>query len=298
MRLLWQGGQRSHRGRHYTVENARVYDLPDAPPPVLVSGFGPKAIELAAQIGDGYVPRRRTRSDRALPLRGRQGPGPRRRQGLLHGRRGRGARRPCIGCGPTRRCPASWRRSCPRRRTSSRPASWSRPTSCDAGRPRHRRACRVAAPVRARRASTSCSCSRSAPTGRVLRRVGARSPPALRMSGRIPPPRHKRLRREPPAARARAGPGARRVRARRRRRAAVGAVTERFVQAIEAERRRGRVRAAVRRTRPRRSSTTRASRARRPRRARRSPPAPSRARRSSGSRPRSTSPTARARSSS
>src|SRR5215212_9995133 len=55
MRLLWQGGQRSHRGRHYTVENARVYDLPDEPPPVLVSGFGPKAIRLAARIGDGYV---------------------------------------------------------------------------------------------------------------------------------------------------------------------------------------------------------------------------------------------------
>ena len=55
MRLLWQGGQRSHRGRHYTVENARVYDLPDEPPPVLVSGFGPKAIALAAEIGDGFV---------------------------------------------------------------------------------------------------------------------------------------------------------------------------------------------------------------------------------------------------
>ena len=55
MRLLWQGGQRSHRGRHYTVENARVYDLPDEPPPVLISGFGPKAIALAAELGDGFV---------------------------------------------------------------------------------------------------------------------------------------------------------------------------------------------------------------------------------------------------
>jgi len=55
LRLLWEGGQKSHRGRHYTVSNARVYDLPDAPPPVLVSGFGPKAISLAAKIGDGYV---------------------------------------------------------------------------------------------------------------------------------------------------------------------------------------------------------------------------------------------------
>jgi G6PDH family F420-dependent oxidoreductase len=54
MRALWQGGQRSHHGRHYTVENARIYDLPDEPPPILVSGFGPKAIELAARIGDGF----------------------------------------------------------------------------------------------------------------------------------------------------------------------------------------------------------------------------------------------------
>jgi G6PDH family F420-dependent oxidoreductase len=54
IRTLWQGGQRSHHGSHYTVENARVYDLPDEPPPILVSGFGPKAIEVAARIGDGY----------------------------------------------------------------------------------------------------------------------------------------------------------------------------------------------------------------------------------------------------
>jgi G6PDH family F420-dependent oxidoreductase len=55
MRTLWSGGQQSHRGRHYTVENARIYDLPESPPPVLVSGFGPKAVRLAARIGDGFV---------------------------------------------------------------------------------------------------------------------------------------------------------------------------------------------------------------------------------------------------
>src|SRR3954452_15120140 len=54
IRTLWQGGQQSHHGRHYTVENARIYDLPDQPPPILVSGFGPKAIKLAARIGDGF----------------------------------------------------------------------------------------------------------------------------------------------------------------------------------------------------------------------------------------------------
>jgi len=55
MRLLWQGGTQSHRGRHYTVENARLYTLPDEPPPIYISAFGPKACSLAARLGDGLV---------------------------------------------------------------------------------------------------------------------------------------------------------------------------------------------------------------------------------------------------
>jgi coenzyme F420-dependent glucose-6-phosphate dehydrogenase len=55
IRLLWDGGVTSHHGRHYTVENARLYDLPDEPPPVLVAGSGEKAVQLAARIGDGFV---------------------------------------------------------------------------------------------------------------------------------------------------------------------------------------------------------------------------------------------------
>ncbi len=55
MRLLWAGGQRSHHGRHYTVENAEIFDLPDRPVPVYVSAFGPKATEVAARVGDGFV---------------------------------------------------------------------------------------------------------------------------------------------------------------------------------------------------------------------------------------------------
>ena len=54
IRTLWQGGVQSHRGRHYRVENARVYDLPERTPPILVSGFGPKSIRLAGRIGDGF----------------------------------------------------------------------------------------------------------------------------------------------------------------------------------------------------------------------------------------------------
>ena len=55
IRLLWEGGTKDHEGKHYRVENARIYTLPDETPPILVSGFGPKATRLAARIGDGYV---------------------------------------------------------------------------------------------------------------------------------------------------------------------------------------------------------------------------------------------------
>jgi G6PDH family F420-dependent oxidoreductase len=54
MRSLWQGGVRSHRGRHYRVDHARIYDLPESPPPVIVSGFGPRSVAMAARIGDGF----------------------------------------------------------------------------------------------------------------------------------------------------------------------------------------------------------------------------------------------------
>ena len=54
IRLLWEGGLKSHRGRHYTVENARIYTLPDQLPPLIVAGAGPKATELAGRVGDGF----------------------------------------------------------------------------------------------------------------------------------------------------------------------------------------------------------------------------------------------------
>ncbi|MCW2969905.1 MAG: luciferase-like protein [Solirubrobacterales bacterium] len=54
IRTLWQGGMQSHRARYYRVEKARVYDLPDHPPPIIISGFGPRSTALAARIGDGF----------------------------------------------------------------------------------------------------------------------------------------------------------------------------------------------------------------------------------------------------
>jgi G6PDH family F420-dependent oxidoreductase len=54
VRQLWTGETIDHRGEHYEVENARLFDPPDRPPPVIVSGFGDKAVALAAKIGDGF----------------------------------------------------------------------------------------------------------------------------------------------------------------------------------------------------------------------------------------------------
>ena len=54
IRLLWQGGTQSHYGKHYVVENARIYTLPEDLPPIIVAGAGPKAAELAARVGDGF----------------------------------------------------------------------------------------------------------------------------------------------------------------------------------------------------------------------------------------------------
>jgi G6PDH family F420-dependent oxidoreductase len=55
IRALLTGETVTHDGDFYTVDTARIYTLPDQPPPIYISGFGPKATELAARIGDGYI---------------------------------------------------------------------------------------------------------------------------------------------------------------------------------------------------------------------------------------------------
>jgi coenzyme F420-dependent glucose-6-phosphate dehydrogenase len=53
IRTLWEGETVNHWGDYYTVEDARIYDPPPGPIPVIVSAFGPKAAAVAARIGDG-----------------------------------------------------------------------------------------------------------------------------------------------------------------------------------------------------------------------------------------------------
>jgi coenzyme F420-dependent glucose-6-phosphate dehydrogenase len=54
IRSLWTGDTVDHHGDFYEVDNAKLFDPPQTPPPIIVSGFGDDAVRLAAKIGDGY----------------------------------------------------------------------------------------------------------------------------------------------------------------------------------------------------------------------------------------------------
>ncbi len=53
MQELWTGNNTSHRGEHYTVENAKLFTVPDEQPTTIVSAFGTQTAEWAADHGDG-----------------------------------------------------------------------------------------------------------------------------------------------------------------------------------------------------------------------------------------------------
>ncbi|MGN5239365.1 MULTISPECIES: TIGR03557 family F420-dependent LLM class oxidoreductase [unclassified Rhodococcus (in: high G+C Gram-positive bacteria)] len=53
IRLLWSGGYHSYNGQHIQLEDARVFDLPDELPPIVVAGSGGPAVRMAAELGDG-----------------------------------------------------------------------------------------------------------------------------------------------------------------------------------------------------------------------------------------------------
>lgn len=55
IRRLWSGTLVRHDGRHFTVDNARLYSLPDEPPPIIVAAAGRHGAALAARIGDGLI---------------------------------------------------------------------------------------------------------------------------------------------------------------------------------------------------------------------------------------------------
>ena len=55
IRLMLKGGNHTRHGKHYTVQDAEIFTLPDQPPPLLIAAAGKEAAELAGQLGDGLV---------------------------------------------------------------------------------------------------------------------------------------------------------------------------------------------------------------------------------------------------
>jgi coenzyme F420-dependent glucose-6-phosphate dehydrogenase len=53
IRALWSGESITHYGKHYIVEDAKLFDAPECDVPLIVSAFGSASAELAARCGDG-----------------------------------------------------------------------------------------------------------------------------------------------------------------------------------------------------------------------------------------------------
>lgn len=55
MRRLWSGEWVTHRSPRLTVEDAKIWSLPDTPPRIAIAGSGPRSIELAAEHAEAIV---------------------------------------------------------------------------------------------------------------------------------------------------------------------------------------------------------------------------------------------------
>jgi G6PDH family F420-dependent oxidoreductase len=55
IRALWAGGTVTYRGRHFEVESAKVWDLPDTAPPIGIAVSGPASCRLAGRHADVMI---------------------------------------------------------------------------------------------------------------------------------------------------------------------------------------------------------------------------------------------------
>ena len=76
IRLLWSGGYHSYEGKHLTLEDARVFDLPETPPRIAVAIGGPASARIAAELGDAIFATE-PRLDLTSAYAGAGGDGPR-----------------------------------------------------------------------------------------------------------------------------------------------------------------------------------------------------------------------------
>ncbi|TVR70373.1 MAG: TIGR03557 family F420-dependent LLM class oxidoreductase [Sphaerobacteraceae bacterium] len=52
IRELFKGGYVTHRGTHYDVDHAKLFDLPETPPEIGIATSGPASCEIAGRLGD------------------------------------------------------------------------------------------------------------------------------------------------------------------------------------------------------------------------------------------------------
>jgi G6PDH family F420-dependent oxidoreductase len=52
IRALWAGGSVTYRGKHFDVESAKVWDLPDSDPPIGIAVSGPASCRVAGRHAD------------------------------------------------------------------------------------------------------------------------------------------------------------------------------------------------------------------------------------------------------
>jgi G6PDH family F420-dependent oxidoreductase len=55
IRALFAGGYVNYQGRYFEVERAKLYDLPDPPPPVGLAVSGPSSVQLAGEKADCMI---------------------------------------------------------------------------------------------------------------------------------------------------------------------------------------------------------------------------------------------------
>jgi G6PDH family F420-dependent oxidoreductase len=55
IRTLWRGGWVNHHGRHFQVENARIFSLPQQLPPIYIASAAKRTAQLAGRSGDGII---------------------------------------------------------------------------------------------------------------------------------------------------------------------------------------------------------------------------------------------------
>ena len=55
IRALWAGGTVTYRGKHFDVESAKVWDLPDTAPPIGIAVSGPASCRLAGRHADAMI---------------------------------------------------------------------------------------------------------------------------------------------------------------------------------------------------------------------------------------------------